>query len=362
METKKDELRIDLDPKIQELYAKLEEEKKKNERLQEFQMENARLIEKINQLKTEEARGKKLDAQKTAQRTRKKIALQEQLQEKKLQDQIIANKQYRIEELLDSIEDQEEINDLDSKSIEELKAALDSLIAGREKRKDLIRKLNAKNQTLLEENEKMKFIRSNLAHDLRSLMASILGTFSLIDLGEREVIEQLIPTLEARCHLFMKLMDTINSHEVKKEIVSIESICNLLNLETEEGQTIKTDIAGQDVLIFCDKAALYDVIQNLVNNSKKYAGLKKNELEIRIEVLLEDGATIIKIADNGCGIAENQRKNIFDLYDRAGRTDQVGKGLGLFMVKKLVENHGGHISYDDNYADGAQFIISLPEN
>ena len=366
MATSKEEVEVKLDPHIQELYDKLEEEKEKNNKYRDLQKENARLTERINQLetekKTENTKGKNPSSKKTIQRTKKKIAVQEQLQEKKLQDEVIENKQRQIDQLAESLSDQEEILDLDSKSIVELKSALDTLIQSREKRKEIIKKLQEKNKELMLKNESLEFGRSNLVHDLRSLMSSILGTLSLIDLGEPEVAEELIPNLETRCQLFLGLIDTINSNQVSKEELKIDGVVKLLNLEIDGESKINTIISGQDKKIYADKAALYDVLQNLINNSLKYAGIDKQELEIKIEVVEEDSATIIRVADNGTGIDPDKQQAIFDLYNRAGRNDKDGKGIGLFMVKQLIENHEGSIWYDSDYEAGAQFVITLPQN
>ena len=362
MATSKEEVEVKLDPHLQELYDKLEDEKKKNAQFQALKKENARLTEQINQLETERATGNKSNSKKTIQRTKKKIALQEQLSEKKLQDEVIGNKQQQIDQLVESFSDQEELHDLDSKSIGELKSALDTLIQSREKRKELIKKLQKKNRELMLKNESLEFGRSNLVHDLRSLMSSILGTLSLIDLGEPEVAEELIPNLENRCQVFLGLIDTINTNEVSREDITIEDVAELISLELEGGNKIETDISGQEVPIFADKAALYDVLQNLINNSVKYSGLENSELKIKIMVVDEADSTVIRFADNGSGIAEDKQQTIFDLYNRAGLNDKDGKGIGLFMVKQLIENHDGSIIYDTEYQDGAQFVINLPKN
>jgi len=362
MATSKEEIEVKLDPRIQELYDKLEEEKQKNEKFQELQKENARLTEKINQLETEKTTETKASSKKTVQRTKKKIALQEQLQGKKLQDEVIENKQRQIDQLVESLSDQDELLDLDSKSITELKSALDTLIQSREKRKELIKKLQTKNKDLMLKNESLEFSRSNLVHDLRSLMSSILGTLSLIDLGEPEVAEELIPNLEMRCKVFLGLIDTINTNEVNKEILSIDDLLELLNLEVADAGKIDTKISGQNIQLFADKAALYDVLQNLINNSIKYAGIDSKELKIQIDVAEEGDSTIIRLADNGTGIEKEKQETIFDLYNRAGRNDKGGKGIGLFMAKQLIENHEGTIFYDSDYEDGAQFVISIPQN
>lgn len=336
---------------MQELYARLEEER----------AENARLTEVLTRLETEKTREKEIDSKKAVQRTKKKLALQEQLQEKKLQEEIIDNKQARIESLLNSLNDQQEIQELDSQSLNELKKTLDTLITGRNKRVEVINKMVERNNALMEENESLKFTRTVIAHDLRSLMSSIIGTVTLIDLGEKDVVEELLPSLEDKCRVFMNLLNTINSNEITKEMFSIDAITKLLTLDIENStKKIKTAVSGYDIQISADRAALYDVLQNLINNSIKYSDVDPENLIIRIDVSQDEHSTIIKVADNGVGIPKDRLGKIFDLYDRAGINDNRGKGIGLYMVRKMIENHGGTIEYDENYQNGAQFIIQIP--
>ncbi|MCP4298576.1 MAG: HAMP domain-containing histidine kinase [Proteobacteria bacterium] len=274
---------------------------------------------------------------------------------------MLENKQRRIELLIDSLDDQEELHDLDSNTIDELKTTLDTLIQSRKKRSILIKKLNDQNNDLSKKNEDLLFTRDKLAHDLRSLMSSIISTLSLLDLGEPEVVEQLLPSLESRCKVFMDLVVTLSENKIDKDFLYINDIVELINPQPyQDFEKLTLDVTGIDMPIFGDKAALYDVIQNLINNSVKYSGLAGNQLKVSINVSQDNSGTYIKIADNGSGVPEEKRENIFDLYNRAGIDDAGGKGIGLFMVQKLIEGHNGSIAYDNEYGDGAQFIITLP--
>jgi signal transduction histidine kinase len=361
MEASKEGTPIKLDPKTQELYARLEEEKKKNRQLEELKRQNAQLAARIHQLENEKEVIKKQDPQIVVQRTRKKIAVQEQLQEQKIKDQMLETKQKRIEHLIESLEDQDDLHELDSKTIDELKATLDTLIQSRKKRSILIRKLNEQNKDLSQKNENLLFTRDKLAHDLRSLMASILSTLSLFELGEQEVVALLLPALQEKCKVFMDLVVTLSENRIEKDYLYINEIIDLLNLKPEGAtERLSVSVTGIDIPIFGDKAALYDVMQNLVNNSVKYSGKGWDQLKIGIEVSQDNTSTILCFSDNGIGIPEGKREQVFELYNRAGIDDGSGKGIGLFMVQKLIEGHKGTIIYNGDYRSGAQFVINLP--
>lgn len=361
MEASKEGTPLKLDPKIQELYARLEEEKKKNRQLEELKRQNAQLTAKINQLENDRAISEKQSSQQSLQRVQKKIAAQEKIQEQKIKDRLLENKQKRIDKLLDNLEEQEDLHELDSKTIDELKATLDILITSRKKRSLLIKKLNAQNKELSDKNEDLMFTRDKLAHDLRSLMSSILSTLSLISMGEMEIAEQLLPSLETKCKVFMDLVVTLSENKIEKDFLYINDLIELLNKNPyNEQKEIGISVTGIDIPIFGDRAALYDAMQNIVNNSAKYSGKPAEKLEINVEVSQDNQFTYLKIADNGKGIPASQQQGIFDLYNRAGIDDGEGRGIGLFMVQKLIEGHEGSIRYDETFRDGARFIITLP--
>ncbi len=361
MEGSKGGTQLKLDPKIQELYARLEEEKKKNRQLDDIKRQNAQLLAKINQLENDKLANQKKGGQNAVQNIRKDLAHQNLLEEQKIRDKMLENKQHRIERLISSLDDQEEIHELDTRTIEELRLAIETLIQSRNKRSLLIKRLNEQNKVLSEQNEDLLFTRDKLAHDLRSLMASIISTLSLIDLGETEVVGQILPALEAKCRVFMDLVVTLNEDKIKKDHIYINDIIELLNLVPEgQNRKINIEVTGIDVPIYGDKSALYDVAQNLINNAVKYSGRQINELKIHFEVSQHKSFTTLTISDNGKGIPKEKSQKIFELYNRAGVDDAKGKGIGLFMAQKLVERHQGTISYNQSFEYGAQFVINLP--
>jgi signal transduction histidine kinase len=192
-------------------------------------------------------------------------------------------------------------------------------------------------------------------------MASILSTLSLFELGEQEVVSQLIPSLQDKCKVFMDLVVTLSEDRIEKDFLYINEIIDLLNLGQEgSADKLEIDVTGIDIPIFGDKAALYDVVQNLINNSVKYSGVDFSKLKIAIEVSQSESSTFLSISDNGSGIPSGKQGQIFELYNRAGIEDGGGKGIGLFMVQKLIEGHEGTIEYNSGYSSGAQFVISLP--
>jgi two-component system phosphate regulon sensor histidine kinase PhoR len=112
--------------------------------------------------------------------------------------------------------------------------------------------------------------------------------------------------------------------------------------------------------IMADADALEEAVLNLLSNALKYSTQRK---DINLGVFLERGKMIIQVADAGIGIAESELPSIFDRFYRVRdeRARQVGgAGLGLAVVKHIVEAHHGTVSVRSTVGQGTTFRIELP--
>ncbi len=119
-------------------------------------------------------------------------------------------------------------------------------------------------------------------------------------------------------------------------------------------------------LILGDPTALRHALQNLLTNAAKYGTTGSNWIGISAAKATDKGRTMveIRVADRGPGIPKNEQTHIFDPFFRGQRAveDQVhGTGLGLNLVKKIVEAHGGTIRVQSEPMKGAEFIVRIPE-
>ena len=113
-----------------------------------------------------------------------------------------------------------------------------------------------------------------------------------------------------------------------------------------------------------DKERIYQVLQNLIENSIKYC-LPDNTKQCKVDISLQSTKDVvdIEITDNGIGIPKSEQSRIFERFYRASNvTAQAGSGtgLGLYIVKSIVEHFGGKIRFDSEENKGTTFYITLP--
>jgi signal transduction histidine kinase len=123
-------------------------------------------------------------------------------------------------------------------------------------------------------------------------------------------------------------------------------------------QLINTKIAP-DVKVFGDKFALSSVVTNLVENAVKYSGPCA---EVAVELCQNGGKSVLTVSDKGPGIPDGEKMLIFDKFYRVGDENvrkSKGTGLGLFIVKEVLQNHDADISVKDNVPQGAIFEVTF---
>lgn len=126
-----------------------------------------------------------------------------------------------------------------------------------------------------------------------------------------------------------------------------------------EGVAIEQDFNDNLALVPIDERAVEIAVINLVDNALKYAAEGK---VIRIQVRGEDGQVAIRVSDAGPGIADDEKRRIFERFVRGKNTRNQrvrGSGIGLALVKHIAESHGGKAWVEDGPQGGATFVITL---
>ncbi len=116
----------------------------------------------------------------------------------------------------------------------------------------------------------------------------------------------------------------------------------------------------KDVHIYGDQLSFSSVVYNLIENAIKYSG---PDAHIRVRLHGDEQNVYLQVADTGTGIPDAEKEKIFGRFYRIGREETrttKGTGLGLFIVKHVVEMHGGHIAVQDNLPKGSIFKVTIP--
>jgi signal transduction histidine kinase len=137
-------------------------------------------------------------------------------------------------------------------------------------------------------------------------------------------------------------------------------IDSLENRIKEKAITLTLNAPAEIPKLFMDKQRMTLVLQNIIENAVKYTP-DHGKIDITVEV--SDNFVRTSIKDNGVGIPQEDQVKLFSKFFRAAnvmRMQTEGSGLGLFIVKNIIQKHGGDISFNSKEGLGTEFIFTLP--
>lgn len=229
-------------------------------------------------------------------------------------------------------------------------------------------------QTQYEENRKE--LISNISHDLKTPITSIIGYVEGIKDGVANTPEKMDKYLTT-IHTKAKHMDTLidelflfskldlNRVPFQFETVELNTFMQELIEEmqmdlSEEGIEINLQLHSSPLYVTADCEKINRVISNLIHNSVKY--MDKEEKKITVTVSSDNNKVIVKVIDNGSGIESDTLPYIFERFYRAEQSRNSGtggSGLGLAIAKQIVEEHGGEIWAESELGKGTSIFFSL---
>ena len=214
-----------------------------------------------------------------------------------------------------------------------------------------------------------------LGHELRNPLSPILTALQLMKLRGADGSERERTVIERQVTHLTRLVDDLldvsriarGKVELKEEVVemafvvakAIEMASPLLEQRT---QTLAVDVARRGLAVQGDPTRLSQVVSNLLTNAAKYTPPGGH---ITVGAELTGGEVVLRVRDTGIGIAADVLPHIFDLFVQERQAidrSQGGLGLGLTIVRSLVERHRGSVSvHSDGPGRGSEFVIRLPE-
>lgn len=243
-----------------------------------------------------------------------------------------------------------------------------------------IEKLKIENEQLKKVNKNKSDIISITAHQLRTSLSAlkwILKMFIDKDVGslsteQNELIEKAYNGNERMLVLVNDLLTLSHAEDVSISY-NFQSVDILHLLEQVlfdfYGETNKKRIEliflkpDEDIpLVKCDEEMIRVVVQNLIENSIKYSDKGG---KVFVTLVEKNNSIEISVRDNGIGIEDSDKDNIFKKFFRAKNAvekDNIGSGLGLFTTKDILEKHGGKIWFENKDDKGTTFTFMLPIN
>jgi len=227
---------------------------------------------------------------------------------------------------------------------------------------------------LTRRNDELEHCVNTLAHDLRSPLVALLGFSRLLrqDYGDRlddtgahfvDRIEQAGRTMEGLIHDLLEL-SRIGRHGEWLAMVDPRPVLAQLAAEFKprlDAEGIRLALPDDPPLVYCDRTRLYQVFANLIGNAITHMG----SCEVRgivIEVVEEEDVGHISVRDFGRGIAPEHHERIFEVFQTLGRRrdEKRGTGMGLAIVRKIAETHGGRAWVESRPGRGATFHVTFP--
>lgn len=216
-----------------------------------------------------------------------------------------------------------------------------------------------------------KNFASNAAHELKTPLAIIKASIQVLKLDENPSVESYkenIEITEKNAQRLIQVVDDLlklNSQQCEKFVDSIEIQKIFFNIIDElkpiiEQKGIKVSLFNCNQTILGNKTLIYRALFNIVENSTKY---NKQYGEITISTQIQDDTIIINISDTGIGINDNEIQYIFEPFyrvDKSRSRETAGSGLGLSIVKTIIEKHHGNIYIQSEKDVGTSFKIVLP--
>jgi PAS domain S-box-containing protein len=212
---------------------------------------------------------------------------------------------------------------------------------------------------------------ATVAHELRQPLAPIVTALEIVKRAisteatghAYDVIDRQVRQME---RLIEDLLDASRIAQGKvvirpRRVALNEIVTNALSvvrpLVRDREQDLRVQLPGDAIWIHADPDRLQQVFSNLLNNATKFTP-RKGRITLTVEP--DEEAVLVRVADTGRGIPPELLPRVFDLFTQAS-TDERGIGVGLAVVRGLVERHGGSIAgYSEGAGKGSEFVVRLP--
>src|SRR5262249_53887178 len=231
-------------------------------------------------------------------------------------------------------------------------------------------------EALADADEKKNIFLATLAHELRNPLAGVVNAMNLLRLMSKDnpSLHHPLQVIERQAQHIRRLVDDLNDGarisrgkiQLPKERVVLATVIQTAAAATRpliesRRHRLSVSLPQAPIYLEADPTRLQQVFANLLTNAARYTD---EGGEITISGTVQDVEVVVRVRDTGIGISGEMLPRIFDLFTQVdpqkGHT-QGGLGMGLSLVKNLVELHGGSVqARSDGIGKGSEFIVRLP--
>ncbi len=228
---------------------------------------------------------------------------------------------------------------------------------------------------LKESEEYRREFTANVTHELKTPLTSINGYAEMIASGmtNEEDTKRFAQTIHNEGLRLLDLIESIlNLSKIESQVknqaltqepvdiyeIGLNTISRLYNIANERG--IVLSISGEKTILNANKQMIEDLLSNLIDNAIKY---NKESGRVDVKIYIEEGNALINVKDTGMGISKEDQARIFERFYRVdkSRSKRIsGTGIGLSIVKHIVEYHKGNISIESEINEGTEIKIMIP--
>jgi len=214
---------------------------------------------------------------------------------------------------------------------------------------------------------------AKLAHELRQPIGIILTALKVLrERGARgEPATRARDVIERQARLLRRLVDDLldvtrvaqGKLDLQKECFDARELIqdvasSMAAVFQARRQRFSLTFPADAVWLTADRARVEQIVTNLLSNAAKFTG-EGGDIALIVEAA--NGSAAIRVADNGRGIAPDALPHVFDLFMQEGTEHGTGLGIGLNVVRSLVELHGGSVAaHSKGIGRGSEFVVTLP--
>lgn len=232
--------------------------------------------------------------------------------------------------------------------------------------------LKADNERLQEINEKQRQFFADIAHEVRNPLHTMMGSLEMLEIDKLDTETRKKYVANARGQakrlnqLFKDIM-TLQGYDSDQNFIKpatfdlselVPQVCNWYQHIADENNT-ELIWDKHSCKVVADKDKIEQVLSNLISNALKFTG--DGKVEVRYDQK-EDNEVTVEVIDTGIGIPKDHQDRLFDRFyrtDKARSRDKGGTGLGLSVVKSILDAHGKQIKLESEPGEGTRFYFNL---